>query len=116
MYGKTTTDRNGGKGAKRKKTDRDRKTKQRQTETEDQGAKCRKTDRYFKRRKREDMRHQSQNDRRDCNGQDMTNVLGKSLVETHEDKAQRRKINCKCMKRKRLFETREESAKCNKTI
>ena len=56
-------------------------TIQQQTETEEQGAKCRKTDRGFKRRKREEMRNQSQNDRRDCNGEDMTNVIGRTTKE-----------------------------------
>ena len=72
------------KGAKRKKTDRDRKTKKRQTETEEQGAKRRKTDRDFKSRKRKEMRHQSQNDRRDCNGQDMTNVINRAMKEARQ--------------------------------
>ncbi len=53
-------------GAKRKKTMLDRNTRHRQTETEVQGAKHRKTDRDFKRRKREEMKNQLQNDRRDC--------------------------------------------------
>ena len=29
-------------------------------------------------KKREEMRHQSQNDRRDCNGEDMTNVIDRA--------------------------------------
>ncbi len=37
-------------------------------------------------------------------------------VETQEDSAQCRKINCECMKRKHLFETQEESAQCRKTM
>ncbi len=65
-------------GAKRKKTMQECVTKQRQTETEEQGAKRRKTDRDFKRRKCEEMIHQSQNDRRDCNGEDMTNVISRA--------------------------------------
>ncbi len=43
----------------------------------------------------------------------------KRQVETQEESAQRRKINCECMKSKRLFETlfetQEESAQCKKT-
>jgi hypothetical protein len=50
-------------------------TKQQKTEMEEQGTKRRKTDRDFKRRKREEMRNQLQNDRRDCNGEDMTTVI-----------------------------------------
>jgi hypothetical protein len=61
--------------AKRNKTDRDRKTKQRQTETVEQGAKRNKTKRDCMRKKREEMRHQLQSDRRDCNGQDMAIVI-----------------------------------------
>ncbi len=55
-------------GAKRNKTDRDHKTKQRQTETEEQCAKRRKTKRDCMRKKCEEMRHQLQSDKRDCNG------------------------------------------------
>jgi hypothetical protein len=62
-------------GAKRKKTMQECVTKQRQTETEVQGGKRKKTDHDFKRRKREEMRNQLQNDRRDCNGEDMTTVI-----------------------------------------
>ncbi len=36
----------------------------------------------------------------------------KRQVETQEESAQHRKINFECMKRKRLFETQKESAKC----
>ncbi len=55
-------------GAKCKKAMLDQNTRPQQTETEVQGAKLRKTDCYFKRRKHEEMRNQLQNDRRDCNG------------------------------------------------
>ena len=68
-------------GAKRKKTKRDCMAKQRQTETEEQGAKRKKTNRDCLRRKREEMRHQLQNDRRDCNGEDMTNVIDRAMKE-----------------------------------
>ncbi len=37
-------------------------------------------------------------------------------VETQEDSDQCRKINCECMKRKRLFGTQEESAIRKKTM
>ena len=42
----------------------------------------------------------------------------KRQVEIQEENTQRRKINCECMKRKRLFETQEqeESAKRKKTM
>jgi hypothetical protein len=40
----------------------------------------------------------------------------KQQVETQEDSAQCRKINCECMKRKPLFETQEESAQRKKTM
>jgi hypothetical protein len=56
-------------------------TKQRQTEMEEQGAKRKKTNRDCLRRKREEMRHQLQNDRRDCNGKDMTNVIDCAMKE-----------------------------------
>jgi hypothetical protein len=49
--------------------------RQQQTETEEQGAKCKKTKRDCMRRKREEMRHRSQNDSIDCHGEDMTNVI-----------------------------------------
>ncbi len=52
-------------GAKRKKTDHDYMTRKRQTETEEQAAKQKKTKWDCMRRKREEMRHQSQNDSRD---------------------------------------------------
>ncbi len=52
-------------GAKRKKTKRDCMAKQQQTETEEQGAKRKKTNRDCLRRKREEMRYQLKNDRRD---------------------------------------------------
>jgi hypothetical protein len=62
-------------GAKRKKTMLDRNTRSRQNETEEQAAKRKKTKRDCMRRKREEMRHQSRNDSRDCNQEDMTNVI-----------------------------------------
>ena len=68
-------------GTKRKKTDRDCKTRQQQTETEEQGAKCKKTKWDHTRRKREEMRHQSQNNNRGCNGDDMTNVIDHATKE-----------------------------------
>ena len=71
-------------GAKCKKTKRDCMAKQRQTETEEQGAKRKKTDCDFKRRKREEMRLQSQNDRKDCNGEDMTNVIDRAKKEAKQ--------------------------------
>ena len=49
--------------------------RQRQTETNKQGAQRKKTDRDFKRRKREEMRHRYQNDSKGFNGDDMTNVI-----------------------------------------
>ena len=68
-------------GAKRKKAMLDRNTRHRQTETEEQGAKRRKTNQNCLRRKREEMRHQLQNDRRDCNREDMTNVIDCAMKE-----------------------------------
>ncbi len=44
-------------GAKHKKTDRDCKTRHRQTETEEQGAKRKKTKQDCMRKKCEEMRH-----------------------------------------------------------
>jgi hypothetical protein len=52
-----------------------------QTETNEQGAQCKKTDCDFKRRKREEMRHQYQNDSKGCNGDDMTNVIDHATKE-----------------------------------
>ena len=40
----------------------------------------------------------------------------KGQVETQEDSAQHRKINCECMKRKCLFETHEERGQRKKTM
>ena len=62
--------------AKGKKTIQECVTKQQQTETEEQGATCKKSDCNFKRRKREEMRHQSQSNR-----EDMTNVIDRSMKE-----------------------------------
>jgi hypothetical protein len=71
-------------GAKRKKPDRDCKTRQRQTEMEEQGAKHKKTKWDCLRRKCEEMRHRSQNDSRDCHGEDMTNVIGCATKEAKQ--------------------------------
>ena len=71
-------------GAKCKKAMLDQNTRHQQTETEVQGAKRRKTDRDFKRRKREEMRNQLQNDRRDCNGEDMTTVIDRAMKEARK--------------------------------
>ncbi len=62
-------------GVKRKKTTLDWNTRNRQNETEEQAAKCKKTKRDCMRKKHEEMRHRSQNDSRDCNGEDITNVI-----------------------------------------
>ena len=60
-------------------------TKHWQSETEVQGAKRNKTNRDSMRRKREiereERRHQSQSDRRDCNGEDMSNVIDRATKE-----------------------------------
>jgi hypothetical protein len=66
-------------GAKRKKTMQECVTKQRQTEMEEQGVKCKKTDSGYKRRKRKEMRHQSQS-----NKEDMTNVIDRAMKEAKE--------------------------------
>ncbi len=71
-------------GAKRKKTMQECVTKQWQTETEEQGTKRWKTDRDFKRRKCEELRIQLQNDRRDCNGEDMTTVIDHAMKEARK--------------------------------
>jgi len=65
--------------AKRKKTMQECVTKQRQTETEEQGAKHKKTDPDFKRRKREEMRHQLQSNR-----EYMTNVIDRAAKEAKQ--------------------------------
>ena len=70
--------------AKQMKTDCDRMTKQRKSETEEQGAKRNKTNRDSMRRKREERRHQLQNDRRDCNGEDMSNVIDRATKEAKQ--------------------------------
>ena len=100
-------------GAKRNKTDRDGKTKQRQTETEEQCAKRRKTKRDCMRKKRKEMRHQLQSDRRDCNGQDMTNVIDRATKEARQFLREKERFSKNA---KRRVETQEESAKRNKTI
>ena len=66
-------------GAKRKKTMQEYVTKQQQTETEEQGATRKKADCDFKRRKREEMRHQTQSNR-----EDMTNVIDQATKETKQ--------------------------------
>jgi len=71
-------------GAKRNKTNRDSMRRKRETETEEQGAKRNKTKRDFMRRKREERRHQLQNDRRDCNGEDMSNVIDRATKEAKQ--------------------------------
>jgi hypothetical protein len=58
--------------------------KQRQTETNEQGAQRKKTDRDFKRRKREEMRNRYQNDSKGCNGDDMTNVIDRATKEAKQ--------------------------------
>jgi hypothetical protein len=58
--------------------------KKRQTETEEQAAKRKKTKRDCMRRKREEMRQQSRNDSRDCNGEDMTNIIDHATKEAKQ--------------------------------
>jgi hypothetical protein len=53
------------------KTDCDCTTRQQQTETEEQGAKCKKTKRDCMRRKREEIGHRSQNDIRSTKQDDI---------------------------------------------
>jgi hypothetical protein len=57
---------------------------QQQTETSDQAAKRKKTDCDCKTRKREEMRHRSHNDSRDCNREDMTNVIDHATKEAKQ--------------------------------
>ena len=59
-------------------------TKQRQTETVEQSTKRKKTDRDFKRRKREEMRHQFLKDGGDCTGEDMTNVINRAMKKSNQ--------------------------------
>ncbi len=66
------------------------------------------------RRKREEMRHQSQNDSRDCNGDNMTNVIDHD--KTQEECAKRKKTMLECVKRQRQTKTEEQGAKRKKTI
>ncbi len=61
--------------AMRKITNCDSMMRKRQTETEEQAAKRKKSKQDCMRRKREEMRQRSRNDSRDCNGEDMTNVI-----------------------------------------
>ena len=70
--------------AKRNKTKRDYMRRKRETEADDQCDKRKKTDRDSKRRQREEMRHQLQNYRRDCNKQDMTNVINRATKEAKQ--------------------------------
>jgi hypothetical protein len=71
-------------GANCKKTNRDCITRKRQTESDEQGAKRKKTNRDCLRRKREELRHQSRNDSRDCNREDMTNVIDRATKEAKQ--------------------------------
>ncbi len=61
--------------SKHKKTMRDRNKRQQRTEMEEQSAKRKKTIQDCIRRKCEEMRHQSHNNKRGCNGDDMTNII-----------------------------------------
>jgi hypothetical protein len=70
--------------AKCKKTMRECVSKQRQTETEEQTDERKKTNRDNMRRKQEEMRHQFLNDSRDCNGEDMTNVIDRATKEAKQ--------------------------------
>ena len=56
----------------------------RETEADDQCAKHKKTDRDSKRRQSEEVRHQLQNYRNDCNKQDMTNVINCATKEAKQ--------------------------------
>ncbi len=64
--------------AKHKKTMQECVSKQRQTETEEQTDGRKKTNWDNMRRKQEEMRHRFLNDSRDCNGEDMTNVIDRA--------------------------------------
>jgi len=66
-------------GAKRKKKMQECVTKQRHTETEEQGDNRKKPDCDFKRRNCEEMRHQSQSNR-----EDMTNVVDNATKEAKQ--------------------------------
>jgi hypothetical protein len=70
--------------AKHKKTMCDRKKRQQRTETEEQAAKRKKTIQDCMRRKPEEMRHQSHNNNRGCNGHDMTNVIDRAMKEAKQ--------------------------------
>ena len=59
----------------------DRNTRHQQSETERQGARRKKTNRDCLKRKCEETRNQLQNDRRDCNGEDMTTVIDRATIE-----------------------------------
>jgi hypothetical protein len=72
-------------GAKCKKTEQDCKMRKRQTKTNKQGTKRKKTDPDCKMRKRhKDKTHRSQNDSRDCYGEDMTNVINWATKEAKQ--------------------------------
>jgi hypothetical protein len=76
--------------AKHKKTMCDRNKRQQQTETEEQAAKRKKTIQDCMRRKREEMKHQSHNNNRGCNGNDMTNVIDHSTKEAKKNYTEHR--------------------------
>ncbi len=59
-------------------------TRKRQTETQEQAAKDKKTKQDCMKRKREEMRQRSRNDSRDCNGEDMTNVIDHATREAKQ--------------------------------
>ncbi len=58
--------------------------RQRQTETEEQGVKRKKTKRNCMRKKREEMRHRFLKYGRDCTGEDMTNVINCATKEVKQ--------------------------------
>jgi hypothetical protein len=70
--------------AKCKKTKRDCMKRQWQTEIDKQGTQRIKTDRDFKRRKCEEMRHRYQNDSKGCSGDDMANVIDRATKEAKQ--------------------------------
>jgi hypothetical protein len=57
---------------------RDRYNRQQQTEMEEQASKCKLTEWDCMKRKCDKMRHQSQNNNRGCNGNDMTNAIDRA--------------------------------------
>ncbi len=70
--------------AKCKKTIQNCMRRKQQTEMEEQAAKRKKTIQDCMRRKREEMRHQSHNNNRGCNGDDMTNVIDRTTKEAKQ--------------------------------